>query len=463
MTLRSVYLTPPCNMRLHEPGWRLQVRYYNPCLNVYYEDTSAPQGKLWPHVGQKADMLTREQFLQDLRAALNHLYDANYLRQNILVYSFGLSQRFDASAALRAILIDTIAGLKPKPDDPAQEQAWHAYESLFCCFVQQLSQQVVADQLAMSARQLRREQQKAIELLADRLWLKYKTDLAGALETSQTLFGSELAWIKDTPLENPTNLDDELAHVMELAQPLATQNAVHLALKIQDGLTPLAVHPVALHQIMLNLLSIAMPRIGGGEANIEANLSHWEVAIRIRCMAPTPSVAQATNEETSSLVIAKQLAALSGGELTATLASGQPFAACLTLPLLQQMPVLVIDDNADALNLFQRYANGSRYRVIGTQDPKQVFNLAETHSPQVVVLDVMMPQVDGWMMLGRLRQHPLTRQAPIVVCTILPQEKLAMSLGASAFLMKPVTRQIFLTALDQQIATQAKTVDQCPE
>lgn len=409
-------------------------------------------------------MLTREQFLQHLHAALTHLYDANHLCQNMLVSSFGLSQRFDASAALRAILIDAIAALKPKPDDPAQEHAWHAYESLFCCYVQQLSQQVVADQLAMSARQVRREQQKAIELLADRLWVKYQTggqppDLPGTLEASQPMFGSELAWIKDTPLENPSNLDDEIAHVMELAQPLATQNQVHLVLNTLDRLLPLAVHPVALHQVMLSLLGIAIPRVSGGEANIEASLSRWEVAIRIWCVTPKPSAAQVTNEETSSLVIAKQLAALSGGELTATLAPGQPFVASLTLPLLQQLPVLVIDDNADALNLFQRYSNGSRYRVIGTQDPKQVLSLAESHSPQVVVLDVMMPQVDGWMMLGRLRQHPLTRQVPIVVCTILPQEKLALSLGASAFLMKPVTRQMFLTALDQQIATQAKTPD----
>ena len=61
----------------------------------------------------------------------------------------------------------------------------------------------------------------------------------------------------------------------------------------------------------------------------------------------------------------------------------------------------------------------------------------------------MMPQLDGWELLGRLRQHPRTSYIPIVVHTILPQEELALSLGASAFIQKPVTRQAFLAALDQ--------------
>jgi CheY-like chemotaxis protein len=66
---------------------------------------------------------------------------------------------------------------------------------------------------------------------------------------------------------------------------------------------------------------------------------------------------------------------------------------------------------------------------------------------------VMMPNVDGWELLGRLRQHPSTADIPVLVCTILPQETLALSLGASAFVRKPITRQVFLSALDHQLAS----------
>ena len=71
----------------------------------------------------------------------------------------------------------------------------------------------------------------------------------------------------------------------------------------------------------------------------------------------------------------------------------------------------------------------------------------------------MMPQVDGWRVLGRLRQHPLTGHIPVVVCTILSQEALALSLGASAFIRKPITRRAFLAALDDQVAPMGKGSD----
>jgi len=123
----------------------------------------------------------------------------------------------------------------------------------------------------------------------------------------------------------------------------------------------------------------------------------------------------------------------------------------LILPALEQLPVLVIDDNADTLQLLRRYTADTRYRLITTQNPEQTLRLVEKFSPQIIVLDVMMPQVDGWKVLGRLRQHPLTAHLPVIVCTILAQEEMALALGASGFVRKPVTRQAFLTALDHQV------------
>jgi len=60
----------------------------------------------------------------------------------------------------------------------------------------------------------------------------------------------------------------------------------------------------------------------------------------------------------------------------------------------------------------------------------------------------MMPELDGLQMLAQLRQESSALDIPIVVCTILPQEALVRSLGADAFLLKPVSREAFLDALD---------------
>jgi CheY-like chemotaxis protein len=109
-----------------------------------------------------------------------------------------------------------------------------------------------------------------------------------------------------------------------------------------------------------------------------------------------------------------------------------------------------VDDNEDSLQLFKRYSAGSRYELVCTRDTDKVLELVESIHPRIIVLDIMMPKENGWMVLSRLRQHPQSAETPIIICTILPQEKLALSLGANAFLKKPVSRQAFLQALDQQ-------------
>jgi len=123
----------------------------------------------------------------------------------------------------------------------------------------------------------------------------------------------------------------------------------------------------------------------------------------------------------------------------------------MSVPALEQLPVLVVDDNADTLQLLRRYTAGTRYQLITTQDPTQALSLAERFTPRLVVLDVMMPQMDGWKVLAQLRQNPLTGRVPIIVCTIIAQQEMALALGASDFVRKPVTRQAFLSALDRQV------------
>ena len=63
----------------------------------------------------------------------------------------------------------------------------------------------------------------------------------------------------------------------------------------------------------------------------------------------------------------------------------------------------------------------------------------------------MLPEIDGWELLGRLREHPRTGKTPIIVCSILPQEDLALALGAATLIRKPVSQSAFLLALDQQL------------
>ena len=58
-----------------------------------------------------------------------------------------------------------------------------------------------------------------------------------------------------------------------------------------------------------------------------------------------------------------------------------------------------------------------------------------------------MPRQDGWDVLQVLLNQPETRHIPILVCSVLRQKELALSMGATAFLEKPVTEQVLLAAL----------------
>ena len=405
-------------------------------------------------------MLTQEQFIRHLRDDLNHLQDPEHLRRSPLAALFGLTSRFDTPSRLQAILVDGIQAMEPAAGEPEQSRAWRRYEALYYRYVEQFTQQEVSRQLGICPRHVRREQRAALEILALRLWNEFGPEAREERETSAlgtrrvpTPSGpglnDELAWLREAPPEVPADLGQTLAEALGLAQPLAERHGVRLSVEAVDGLPRLAVHPVALSEALLSLLGVAIHQAPGGEVVVVPRSRHWAVNVRVRS-APSAAVESAISaDDLSSLDIVRLLATTCGGALAVSV-DGEGFDATLTLPALEQMPVLVIDDNADTLQLLQRYATGTRYRLITTRDPEQALPLAERHSPRIIVLDVMMPQIDGWKVLGLLKQSPHTHRVPVVVCTILAQEDLAISLGASCFVRKPVTRQDFLAALDAQ-------------
>ena len=406
-------------------------------------------------------MLTRETFIEYLRDGLSHLHDTKRLRQNPLSTLLGLTHRPDAASALRCILVEGVESLKPTDDTPSQSRDWRLYDSLFYYYVQQLDQRIVADQLALSVRHLRREQRAALEVLADKLWkqldleTKLHENTNEAITPAQaapisSLEVSELAWLKDLPSEKPTDLKEALSEVLELAQPLLIQHNAGTKVTIDDDLPSLAVHPVALDQILLSLLNVAIPRSEGGKVQIKAEPLDWAIGIQVQSSTVSSSLQPMQEEDAASLEVARQLTILCGGKLSVE-EDGSPFSILLNLPALERLPVLAIDDNADTLQLLQRYTAGTRFCLVGITDPEQAFDLVEKLCPQIIVLDVMMPKVDGWKVMSKLRQHPLTGHIPIVVCTMLAQENLALALGASGFIQKPVARQALLDALNHQV------------
>lgn len=413
--------------------------------------------------------LDRTSFLESLRDALNHLYEAEHLRHNSLAITFGVADRLDTSSQLRNILVNAIETLKPDSANPANERGWRMYDALFYCYVQRLSQQAVADQISLSTRHLRREQKAALELLADTLCQQYglHSQVCNDAEiltvesrfvqepanqimppnyTPGTAF-ADLEWLRTAAPHQPMDLKAELQAALTLVEPLSLNCGVMLQVHYPDDLLmPLAVNPQAFQQIMLNLLGMLIPASPGGAVQIhisqELNALRLDIQTRI---TDEPSVFNP-----DELEIIQYMVTLCKGSLDIVFEK-TAFAARLYLPFIDQVTVLAVDDNPDTLQLFERYTAGTRYRMVGLRDPQQAQALASQVAPRVILLDVMMPGMDGWKILGRLRQHPKTQSIAVIVCTIFPQEKLALSLGASGFLKKPVSRQSLLDLLDRQV------------
>ena len=64
----------------------------------------------------------------------------------------------------------------------------------------------------------------------------------------------------------------------------------------------------------------------------------------------------------------------------------------------------------------------------------------------------MLPDADGWELLTRLREHAATASTPIIICSVVRREELALALHATLYLAKPVRRQQFIQALEQVLA-----------
>jgi CheY-like chemotaxis protein len=266
-----------------------------------------------------------------------------------------------------------------------------------------------------------------------------------------------LEWLKRTLPHEVAQINHVIEATLNTLRPLLQASNTQLDCHIADHTPEVAGQLAALRQALLNLLMAAAHAASGGKVRLSAQPHPPDIHLLVEAIAERTKPA-ATREVAEKLEMARQFIDLFGGELELlpTTAPGQVFGARLKVPATEQLPVLVIDDNADTLRLIQRYLAGTRYCFLGCPHPDLAFDLVTGTAPRLIVLDVMLPGLDDWEMLGRLREHPQTHGVPVIICTILPQEQLALALGAAAFLRKPVRREQLLAKLDQLADSPAK-------
>jgi CheY-like chemotaxis protein len=410
-------------------------------------------------------MMTAPPFEDALRQALVDLFDPVALRTSPLISCLGLSKDLNPTSALRNRLIEAIEALKPSVQAPAGAAIQRYYQVLSQRYVQQYTQQDVANQLGISPRHLRREQTAAIRALAQYLEQRYGLDSSGPTrEQAPVVDGvestdagadveNELLWLEDSQGDQKAEVWPVLEDAMHLAQSLARQHRVTLTAGDRPASLPeVGVATTVVKQIVLNLLATTIQRMPCGEVTLEVANRHEWVIVCIRATSEAPlAIHPLPLFEEAGVAMAQRLAELFKGEVTGAAETGRLMLS-VSLPSAEQVVVVAIEDNADTLQLWQRYLQDSHISLVPVRAPTEAMRMVAKLQPRLVVLDVMMPDVDGWDLLAQLRHHPETSGIPIIVCTVLPQRELALSLGASGFIRKPTTRQEFRSQLERQLA-----------
>lgn len=123
-----------------------------------------------------------------------------------------------------------------------------------------------------------------------------------------------------------------------------------------------------------------------------------------------------------------------------------------------ELKILVIDDEKDILNLIRVSLESAGFRVIRTTKPEEGLKLAYCEKPDLVILDVMMPNLDGIELLRRIRRHPNLMYVPVIVVSARAScvEQLRMlQIGfdsdseIDAFIGKPFSPRFLLKTVKQ--------------
>ncbi|MBK8022628.1 MAG: response regulator [Chloroflexi bacterium] len=392
-----------------------------------------------------------ESFTRQVRDCLAHLYDFTVLQTNPLAHQIAPNlSGLERVETVRRVLIETIERLKVRETVGIPSRQDRIYTLLSMRYIEGLSVQEVIQQFALGERQFYREHQRAIQTVSQLLWDRLE---ANQPHNDSISVKSEIQRLgnqsDDTLIDTATLLSGVLAATAKLAE----HHQVTVHLDTVQALRVLSANQGVLRQTIIWMLSqiIALAEveseIGLGTTSVDHNpVIYFDISgIGI-------DLSDLHAKLTTSPAMVEFLATLQG---TITITKAKSTGCQLQIQLRRQRQViLVIDDNPEVVSLLERYVTGMPYDIFSAYDAGEGFRLAQSLKPTLIVLDIMLPHTDGWKMLQDLKLNPHTQSIPVLVCSVLENPDLALSLGADNYLRKPPNRVSFLEALGEWTASE---------
>jgi CheY-like chemotaxis protein len=115
--------------------------------------------------------------------------------------------------------------------------------------------------------------------------------------------------------------------------------------------------------------------------------------------------------------------------------------------LSNQRLILAIDDDPDVIELYHRYLQKQNYQVVGLSDSEEAVEKTRELRPYAILLDLLMPNKDGWTVIQELKSDPETRDIPVIISSIVSAGGRGFCFGAADYLLKPIDENRLLAAL----------------
>jgi CheY-like chemotaxis protein/two-component sensor histidine kinase len=271
--------------------------------------------------------------------------------------------------------------------------------------------------------------------------------------------------------------------VLESISPLAQEKGLSIETRFATNLPAVEADALRLKQILINLLSNAVKFTERGQIEVSAQPSGRMVRIAVKdtgigISADAQKVifdefVQGDGSSTRrhggtglGLSIVRRLVEMHGGAITVVsepgmgstftftvpgwaTAANTPTAAATTTRLRavhkpdQGLPgsaILVVDDDPSVRQLIARHLEQDGWKTVQASNATDALQLARECRPVLITLDIMMPDASGWWVLEKLKEDPQTAGIPVLVVTIVEDQRLIFALGASDYLAKPYER-----------------------
>jgi PAS domain S-box-containing protein len=285
----------------------------------------------------------------------------------------------------------------------------------------------------------------------------------------------------------PQQLDDIVHDVTESLRDAIVEKGLDFEIDVHEDLPQVMGDRTRLVQIVTNLVSNAYKYTDEGW--IRVSLSQLDGAVRLDVAdsgigistedqskiferfyrADTP-IMEGRGGTGLGLSITKELVELHGGRLWVTSEVGTGSTFTVVLPAaaeemlsdtLQMVPaggrkILVVDDEHDILSLLQHHLNAQGYEVITATTGAQAIAKAISEKPDLITLDLLLPDRHGLDVLRELKERPQTTHIPVIVLSVAQDETDGYRLGALDYIVKPVDENQLLKSISQILHSKGK-------